>query len=253
VKGVLITRPRAQAQALAARLRARGIECRVEPMLEIVPRPSFSFRRLRPQAILLTSANALLALAGPKTGRSVKQAWGKKIERLNRGLLSIPVYAVGAATAKAAKALGFANVAPAAGNVDTLCALVRRKLDPARGSILHLAGSATAGDVPGVLRAAGFRVLKRVIYDAKARRKLSAGAIKGLHAGRFQAVLFFSPRTARTFVTLLKRAKLVPCARSMNALCLSRQVADAVDGLPWRKIGVAGQPNEGSLLRLLGA
>ncbi len=59
----LITRPRHQAGRLAARLRARGIGCLVEPMLEIAPLPWIAAAALEGrQAVLLTSPNAAQAL-----------------------------------------------------------------------------------------------------------------------------------------------------------------------------------------------
>ncbi|MEE8274408.1 MAG: uroporphyrinogen-III synthase, partial [Alphaproteobacteria bacterium] len=96
---VLITRPREDAEALAEALAVRGVEALVEPLLEIVPLNPGDFDLAGVQAALLTSANGARALAAATGSRDV------------------PVLAVGEATAAAARAAGFAEVAVAGGDV----------------------------------------------------------------------------------------------------------------------------------------
>ena len=96
---VLITRPREDAEALAEALAVRGVEALVEPLLEIVPLNPGDFDLAGVQAALLTSANGARALAAAT------------------GLRDVPVLAVGEATAAAARAAGFAEVAVAGGDV----------------------------------------------------------------------------------------------------------------------------------------
>src|SRR4051812_16935975 len=87
------------------------------------------------QAVLFTSANGVRAFAAAERRRD------------------IPAFAVGEATAAAARLAGFTTVDTAGGDVAALADLVRERLTPARGALLHAAGSAVAGDLSGVLGA----------------------------------------------------------------------------------------------------
>src|SRR5229473_1898951 len=89
------------------------------------------------QAVLFTSANGARAFARATARRD------------------LAVIAVGDATARTARALGFADIASAGGDVGDLAALVAARLDPRRGALLHAAGSVVAGDLAARLRAAG--------------------------------------------------------------------------------------------------
>jgi uroporphyrinogen-III synthase len=118
--------------------------------------------------------------------------------------------------------------------------------------LLHVSGAAVAGDLAGELKRAGFAVERLVLYDAVAATALSAAAAEGLSRGEFGAVLLFSPRTATTFVSLLRQAGLERAAARADALCLSPAVAAAAGGVPWRRVRVANQPSQEALLRLIG-
>ena len=126
---VLITRPRPDAEALAALLRERGIESLIEPLLEIIPTPVPALDLDDVQALLLTSANGASALAH-KTDRR-----------------DLVVFVVGPATAATARDAGFADVTVADGDVAALADLVESRLDAAGGALLHVSGSAVAGDL----------------------------------------------------------------------------------------------------------
>jgi len=229
---VLVTRPREDARALAGTLAARGIESVVAPLLDIVPRAA-ELDLASVQALLLTSANGARAL-GHATARR-----------------DLPVLAVGEATAAAARAEGFAEVAVGGGDVAALAELARVRLDPDRGPLLHVAGSAVAGDLAGHLGAAGFSVRRVVLYEARAATRLPEIAAAALDAGTLDAVLLFSPRTARHFVTLVAEAGRGPALRRLRALCLSQAVAEAAGAAEWRALSVARRPDQGALLALL--
>ena len=63
----LVTRPRAEAEALAALLAQRGIDAVIEPMIEIVDTGAALPSLAGVQAILCTSANGVRALARAST------------------------------------------------------------------------------------------------------------------------------------------------------------------------------------------
>jgi uroporphyrinogen-III synthase len=230
---VLITRPREDAEALATALRAEGVESVIAPLLAIRAAAGVALDLAGVQAVLFTSANGVRAFARRTEARD------------------LPVFAVGDATARAARAAGFARVESASGAVDDLAALVRARLDPEQGALLHGAGADVAGDLAGALAAAGFDVRRVVLYRAAKARRLPEAAARALAEGALDAVLFFSPRTAATFVSLARQAGVAPALVRLDALCLSEAVAAAARSVAWRAVAVAARPDQPALLQLV--
>jgi len=230
---VLVTRPREDARALAEALAARGVETVVEPMLDInfLPSPELDLAGVR--ALLFTSANGARAFARASARRD------------------LPVLAVGPATARAARDAGFAEVEVAGGDVAALARLAAERRRAAEGALLHVSGSAVAGDLAGRLGAQGFDVRRAVLYEARAAEALSPATAKDLARGAIDGVMLFSPRTARTFVTLVARAGLADALAATEALCLSEAVADAARALPWRAVRIAERPDQAALVALV--
>ncbi|HYZ43020.1 MAG TPA: uroporphyrinogen-III synthase [Stellaceae bacterium] len=229
----LVTRPQEESETLAAALAARDIEVVIEPLLAIDFRESQEIDLAGVQAILCTSANGVRALARASSERKV------------------PVLAVGDATAFRARAEGFVFVESAAGNITDLVHLAAAALRPQGGPLLHVAGNVVAGDLAAALRAEGYVVERRVLYEARAAVALSPTAIDALRAGSLNFILFFSPRTAATFVTLAESARVMECCRTITALSISAAADAAVSGLPWLDRYIADRPNQTALLAAL--
>src|SRR5438552_1958740 len=96
----LVTRPVEDTGPLAASLAARGVVAVSEPLLAIRRIAGAAPDLEGIQALLFTSANGARAFAATVARRD------------------LPVFAVGEATAEAARLLGFANVASAGGAVE---------------------------------------------------------------------------------------------------------------------------------------
>lgn len=227
---LLITRPRDDAEALAATLRRLGIDALIEPLIDVVDVASPAPDMTGVQALLVTSANGVRAFARRQPDRAVK------------------VLAVGDSSAAAARDLGFRSVRSAQGDVKALAALVRAELDPKAGALLHVAASDVAGDLAGALGRAGFDYRRAVLYQAIASDRFSDEARAALQGGALDGVVLFSPRTAGAFVALARRAGLAERCRDLIAFCLSRAVADNAAALSWRDVIVARRPDQASLI-----
>jgi uroporphyrinogen-III synthase len=229
----LITRPLGDAEMLAEALRVRGVDSAIAPMLSIETLPGVELDIADAQAVLLTSSNGARALAEATDDRSVR------------------IYAVGDSTARVARNMKFFRVESAGGDVDDLARLVSQRLDPADGPLLHAAGQVVARDLTSIMINAGFTLRRVVLYSAIPATEMPGTASAALSAGTIDAVLFFSPRTAETFVSLAKKAGLESHCGEVSALCLSQPVADAASKLSWRSVDVAERANQAQLLRLM--
>ena len=237
----LITRPEEDAATLADALRQRGVEVSIEPLLSIRTLPGVAIDLEGVQALLFTSSNGVRAFAELSQRRDM------------------PCFTVGDATAAAARSAGFARVESAGGDVRDLARLVSEKLQPAGGLLFHAAASAVAGDLAAAVEGAGFGLRRAVIYEAKPAERLADETLRRLADGAIDWVLFFSPRTAQTFVKLIEatpvadRLRLAGGIARTEALCLSPAVADAVQKLAWRSVLSALRPDLPGMLQLVDA
>ena len=133
---VLIIRPEREATALATALAERGHTPVIAPLFRLEflhPPAEFSAALAACQAVLLTSANGARALA-------------EASEQRGR-----PILAVGDTTASTAEGLGFSAVTSASGDGAALAELVRERLDPKDGPLLHVSGREVAADLGALL------------------------------------------------------------------------------------------------------
>jgi uroporphyrinogen-III synthase len=230
---VLITRPREQALELAVRLAARGDTTLIEPLLTIERVSGAGPRLDGVQALVLTSANAAPALSGAAT--------------------RLPLFAVGAATADAARRAGCARVIAAAGSGVDLARLIAQRCRPEDGALLHLSGADVRAGLGEALAAAGFVLRRQVVYRARPARALSPATVEAVGRRQVDAVLLFSPRTARTFVELVARHGLQDHLADSAAICLSAVVAQPCRELVWRAVHLAARPTPEALLEALEA
>ena len=128
---ILVTRPEPDASRQADKLGARGHAAVLAPLLAIQPVADVPLQLEGAQALLVTSRNALHALAAH---RELAEA------------LTLPLFAVGKATALAAQGLGFADVTAGPGTGAALANLVSEELQPEQGPLVHLAGETLAFD-----------------------------------------------------------------------------------------------------------
>jgi uroporphyrinogen-III synthase len=230
-----------------ARLHAMGRAGVAAPLLKIQLLPADLPPPAHLQAILVTSARALPVL--PPTYHS------------------LPLLAVGAATASAARARGHLCVLSADGDAKDLLHLTQSQYltqgegakaaapsgaMPARGQLLLLSGVGE-GKALAVSLAGQFSVAHRFVYAATPVTSLPPAVSQALLAPNqpLDAALFFSAATAEVFVTLAEAAGLRDTVSHVEALAISAPTARVLARLPWRAVRVASRPNQDELLALL--
>jgi len=232
---VLLTRPESDAQRTAAALRARGYDVIVAPLLHIEILSDAELGDGPWAAILVTSANAVRAIAA---------------HRRRAEFCAVPVYAVGRRSAQAMREAGFADVASADGNVSDLANLVAARVKPG-APLLYLAGEERSGDLAGLLRARNFAVQTVLVYRAVTAATLPRQASDALTAG-IDAVLHFSRRSAEAYVSAARNAGVLDDALAKPLhLCLSGRIAEPLTAAGATMIRIARRPEETALLELL--
>jgi uroporphyrinogen-III synthase len=231
---LLVTRPSPDGERTAAELRARGHQVLLAPVLRIEPIADADIGTGPWAALLLTSANGARAIG---------------MHRRREELATLPVLAVGRASAEAARAAGCADVSSADGDAGDLARLAAKRFAGARRPLLYLAGEDRARDLAGDLDSRGVALQTAVIYRAGAVARLPAEAETSLRAGAVDGVLHFSPRSADAFLSCTR--DLIEPALAPIHFCLSERAAAPLRRAGAADIRIADRPNEAALLALV--
>jgi uroporphyrinogen-III synthase len=218
---IWVTRAQPGAEATASRLRDLGFEPVVAPVLET--------RAIAGAVIDLTGVDALAftSAAGVAAFAAIK------------GAPALPVFAVGDATAEAARAAGFADVRSAQGDARALAEMIAAA-HPRPASILGPTAAEPAADLAGLLADRGVRARSAIVYQ-------TVEVAAGLAPTGLSGILIHSPKAARAIAARLGGADVSAIA----LYALSAAAAAPLADLAFRKIAMAAAPNEAALLALL--
>jgi uroporphyrinogen-III synthase len=219
-KRVLVTRPDPGSRHTSAALRDAGYEPVAIPFFAIEPAPSLvsdltALADTKFAGLVFTSANA---------PRILTSSVGEDLTAPFKGL---PAYAVGEATAEAARAAGFSDVitAPADSQNDAvaLAAFLAQTLSQERGLLLHFHGRARAADLSTLLEGTGWDILACLTYLSVPVEGREESVRTAQQVRSIDAVLHFSPRAARHYGQISGAIEPI-----RSHACLSPAVADAL-------------------------
>ncbi len=180
---IWITRAQPGADATAARVRALGHDVMVAPLLSVRMLQDVQVDLAGVGALAFTSANGLRAFTEVCADRALR------------------VFAVGAATAQAARQAGFKSVLSADGDVAALAEGIAARRNEIGGVVLHPGAAELAGDLAGALARARVEVRPLTLYDTVPVR-LEAHEIAQLP--QVDVALVYSAKAASALVQVLK-------------------------------------------------
>jgi uroporphyrinogen-III synthase len=225
-KKIWITRAQPAAEATAERVRALGHEAVVAPLLTVQNLEDVAIDLAGAAALAFTSANGVRAFAERSGERALK------------------VFAVGAATAQAARQAGFRSVLSADGDVAALAHGVAARRGELRGAVVHAGAAEPAGDLVGELLARGIEARRLVLYETTPAPISESEAQTLLDC---DVVLLHSPRAAKALAKLVRKRP----SPELHALGLSPAVLK-----PLARVKLAAKlapafPLEAALLQLI--
>ena len=233
---LLITRPEPDAQSLAERLEKHGHQCTISPLLKLTfPEPP-QLDAGKPQALIITSRNALRAL---------------KHHPQRHEIFKFPLFLVGANSAEIAEKAGFTNIAAIARNAASLAQIIASQCSPDQGPLLYLSGSQLAFDMEKALGDHGFAVKRTTLYEMKPADGFSNEAKEALRSGAIDAVIHLSPRTATIFSDLIKRHELKSITEKLIHFCLSENIAKNLEHTSIHNIHITANPDISSMIALI--
>jgi uroporphyrinogen-III synthase len=234
---VLVTRPSPDNDRSAAALRARGFDVLLAPMLRFEPVALPSELGEELGAVIITSANALRAVAPQLDGSPLKR---------------LPLFAVGEQTASAARDAGFVKVIVAEGDSaalrDLIAASVKTRVFKKRETLLYFAAADISRDLAGELSARGLHVVTQTAYRMAQVAHLPREVCAAFAASAIEAVLHYSRRSAEAFVAAARDDGVEISALAVPQCCISASVAEVLREAGAARVTVAVQPDENKLL-----
>ena len=215
---IVLLRPQPGAARSAATARSMGLNALIAPIFGIVPIRWSPPSAKDHDAIVFTSA------AAPHQAGSALAAY-----------THLPCYAVGDATAEAARLAGFSLIREGSSDAAALALMINAD-GVARP--LHLCGQDSVGLPLG-------NVVQRIVYSAEALSTLESDAAEALREGAI--ALLHSPRAGRHFASLAEQTGL---SRSRIRIAAISDAAAAAVGPGWREVAVAAAPRDPVLLEL---
>lgn len=163
--------------------------------------------------------------------------------RPDRGL---PVFAVGDATADAARAAGFTRVLSAGGDVADLARLILAERSSFSGRLLRAGAEEAAGDLVGALRRGGVAASSIALYRTVLCQPPSA--LWSADHDAWAAVLVHSPKAGRALAQFVDR---LPAGKL--CVCISSAAAKPLVAVGYDPIRAAAHPDEASMIAALRA
>jgi uroporphyrinogen-III synthase len=194
----------------------------------------------RHAAIIVTSAEAIRTLdaLGPANA-----PWHAE-----------PLFAVGEATASAARASGFESVFAGDGDGGALVDLILEKRDAwstVGSRLLYLAGTPRAALLERRLKQAGITFDTCECYRVRAEAPTVEIQRQVLETEPVDAVLLYSAESARRFLALALLRQKPELLERFTLSCISSSVAEVLPSALRRNIKIAARPQEHALLATL--
>ena len=230
---VLVTRPDEEGLALANQLKTVGKKILLEPMLIVENLPVKDLSYDKTQAYVITSANSIKALLNLRPD------------------LEIPLFAVGNASAIAARKSGFKTVYSADGDADDLAKLVDDVLNPSEGDLLYISGKTQSGNLFKKLSSLGFGCREVFVYETIPRKSLSPETVAAIKNDQVDTILLYSSKTAEVLIKLVRKSRLVRQCKKITIICLSKGIANVAKSLNWYNVLVSDKPTQEGMLDLL--
>ncbi|WP_168464311.1 uroporphyrinogen-III synthase [Wolbachia endosymbiont of Ctenocephalides felis wCfeT] len=231
MKSILLTRPLSDSLNTRNILKKYGYKVCIEPL--------FTVKYLQPDisgydfdVVISTSKNSVKALS--------------QICRVG----DLSIITVGSSTMQTAKEVGFSDIISADSNVDGLISFIKAHYAYTI-KFLYIRGQEVSCDLKRRLSEENFDIKEVILYKTIIKKSFTNRCKNLLLNGKIDSVAFFSSRTARVFCSLILKSGLSGVIGNMTAYTMSKNIADNLKSLKWKKIVTARLPTQDNLIDMI--
>ena len=229
---LIITRPLADSKQMQNYFELRGVECLINPLLEIsYEKRSINFSNY--DRVLLTSRHAVRSLVNKSLTFSKKK-----------------VHACGRSTYAEVREFAPENEYIFHESVNDLVDAFRSSTPIDDSKMLYLRGRDVTVDLKSIFQGTGIEIEDSVEYIAREKILFNKEALEEFNSGRQISIIIFSLRTAEIFLEALKKYNLGNKTSIIMAYCISKNIASMlqVKGIQSK---ILTEPTEDAILDLL--
>ena len=229
---LIITRPLADSKGMNDYFESRGVECLINPLLEITYKKR-NINFLKYDQVIFTSRHAVRSLA-------------------NKGLLfsKKKVHACGRSTYAEITEFAPDNEYIFHESVNDLVDAFRSSTSIDDSKILYLRGRDVTVDFKSIFRHTSIKIDDSVEYIAREKIFFNKEVLREFNLGKKISVIIFSFRTAEIFLEAIKKYNLSNKTSIIIAYCISENIASMlqIEGVQSK---ILTEPTEDAILDLL--
>lgn len=231
MKSILLTRSLSDSLETRVILKKHGYKVFIEPIFTVkYLYPDLSLFKF--DVVISTSKNSIKAFS--------------QICKID----DIEIITVGNSTMETAKNLGFTNILSADSHVEGLIEFIQANYSTTV-KFLYIRGQEISYDLKKRLSDANFSVTEVVLYRKIMKKHLTNRCKNLLLNGSINSVVFFSTQTARVFCSLIVKSGLSHVISNINGYAMSKNIADSLKFIKWKKIIISRSPTQESLIDII--
>ncbi|REK48028.1 MAG: uroporphyrinogen-III synthase [Proteobacteria bacterium] len=169
------------------------------------------------------------------------------IEKVNINK-DIKCFSVGSATEKKIRALGFQNVIPAEGSVNSLIEIIQNNFDTSDGKLLYISGETIAYELDKVLKCKGYNIDRLINYKTTHNDFNDTNFINELKKKIPNIVYIYSENSAKSFLKFINNSGLKDEWMDTNLMCMGEKASTILNDIKWKKIFLFNPGEEEFLL-----
>ena len=187
---ILLTRPLDDSLLMIQRFKDLGHDVSHLPLLKIekVENNNFNFNNY--DALIFSSSNSIKFLDTKNINKNTK------------------CFSVGPATEKKLRSLGFQNIIPAEGSVNSLLEIIQNNYDNSVGKLLYVSGEIVSYDLEKDLKNKGYNIDRLVNYKTTHNIFEDPIFIKNLEKKIPDIVYIYSENSAKSFLKFIRSSGL---------------------------------------------
>jgi len=227
---ILLTRPLEDSLMMIKKFRDLGHDVSHLPLLKIeqVENSNFDFKNY--DALIFSSSNSIKYLDKTNINKNIK------------------CFSVGPATENKIRSLGFQNVIPAEGSVNSLIEIIQNNFNPSDGKLLYISGETIAYELDKDLKSKGYKVDRLINYKTTYNDFDDRNFINELKKNIPNIVYIYSENSAKSFLKFINNSGLKDEWMNTNLMCMGEKASSILNEIKWKKIFIFNPGEEEFLL-----